>query len=49
MQASRATYSEISKKAGKFPFTLRVLDDEKRARLGATECVQHGLLKAFEV
>lgn len=49
MKASRATFSEISKKAGSFPFTLRTLEEEKKARMGVLECVQHGLLKPFEV
>lgn len=49
MKTSRATYSEISKKAGAFPFTLRSLEEESKARMGVRECVSHGLLKAFEV
>lgn len=49
MKTSRATFSEVSKKAGSFPFVLRVLDDEKKAKFGITECSQHGLLKGFEV
>jgi len=49
MKTSRSVFSEISKKAGAFPFTLRVLDDEKRGKLGVGECVQHGLLRAYEV
>lgn len=49
MKTSRATFSEISKKAGSFPFTLRVLDEESKARMGVRECVQHGLLKKYDV
>lgn len=49
MKTSRATFSEISKKAGSFPFTLRTLEEESKARMGVRECVQHGLLKPFEV
>ncbi|KAH8921330.1 Creatinase/aminopeptidase [Atractiella rhizophila] len=49
MKTSRSTFSEISKKAGPFPFTLRSLEDEKKARMGVQECVQHGLLRPFEV
>ena len=49
MKTSRTTFSEIQKKAGAFPFTLRVLDDEKRARMGVQEAVAHGLLKPYEV
>ncbi|KAK4050940.1 hypothetical protein OIO90_004916 [Microbotryomycetes sp. JL221] len=49
MKASRATFSEISKKAGSFPFTLRVLEDEVKARMGVRECVSHGLLKSYDI
>ncbi|KAL7422100.1 hypothetical protein Q5752_002743 [Cryptotrichosporon argae] len=49
MKTSRATFSEIQKKAGAFPFTLRALDDEKRARMGVQEAVAHGLLKPYEI
>jgi hypothetical protein len=42
MKTSRAVFSEVQKKAGHFPFTLRSLDDEKRARMGVTEAVAHG-------
>ena len=49
MKTSRATFTEISKKAGQFPFTLRMLEDESRARFGVQECVQHGLLKPYHV
>jgi hypothetical protein len=42
MKTSRAVFSEIQKKAGAFPFTLRSLDDEKRARMGVQEAVAHG-------
>ena len=42
MKASRNTFSEITQKAGAFPFTLRMLENETQARLGVTECVQHG-------
>jgi len=49
MKTSRAVFSEIQKKAGPFPFTLRCLEDEKRARMGVQEAVQHGLLRPYEV
>lgn len=49
MKTSRATYGEIVKKAGAFPFTLRTLEDQTKARMGVRECVQHGLLKEFDV
>ena len=49
MKTSRAVFSEVQKKAGAFPFNVRVLEDEKRARLGLQEAVQHGLVKPYEV
>jgi hypothetical protein len=60
MKTSRTVFSEIQKKAGAFPFTLRSLDDEKRARMGVSEAVAHGkfikenaltpgLLKAYDI
>lgn len=49
MKTSRAVFSEVQKKAGPFPFTLRCLEDEKRARMGVQEAVQHGLLRPYEV
>ena len=49
MKTSRAVFSEVQKKAGPFPFNIRCLEDEKRARLGLQEAVQHGLVKPYEV
>ncbi|GAA6019486.1 hypothetical protein JCM10207_001405 [Rhodosporidiobolus poonsookiae] len=49
MKTSRATFSEITQKAGAFPFTLRIMDDEVRARMGTKECVQHSLLRGYDL
>ncbi|TCD61120.1 Curved DNA-binding protein (42 kDa protein) [Steccherinum ochraceum] len=49
MKTSRAVFSEVQKSAGAFPFNIRSLEDEKRARLGLQEAVQHGLVKPYEV
>ena len=49
MKTSRAVYSDVLKKAGAFPINIRVLEDEKKARLGLQEAVQHGLVKPYEV
>ncbi|WFD43236.1 methionyl aminopeptidase [Malassezia psittaci] len=49
MATSRKVYSEIQKKAGAFPFNLRALEDEKRARMGVQECANHNLVTPFEV
>ena len=49
MRNSRSVFSEVQKKAGTFPFNIRCLEDEKRARLGLQEAVQHSLVKPYEV
>lgn len=49
MKTSRDVFSEIQKKSGAFAFTLRTLEDQKRARVGVTEAVAHGLLKPYDV
>ncbi|KAI0685515.1 proliferation-associated protein 1 [Cytidiella melzeri] len=49
MKSSRAVFSELQKKAGAFPFNIRALDDEKKARLGLQEAVQHLLVKPYDV
>ncbi|KAH0585284.1 Proliferation-associated protein 2G4 [Termitomyces sp. J132] len=49
MKNSRAVFSEVQKKAGAFPFNIRSLEDEKRARMGLQEAVQHSLVKPYEV
>lgn len=49
MKTARAVFSEVQKKAGAFPINIRVLEDEKKARLGLQEAVQHGLVKPYEV
>jgi curved DNA binding protein len=49
LKTSRATFSEIQKKAGSFPFSLRSLEDAKKARMGLQECQNHGLVIPFDV
>lgn len=49
MKTSRAVFSEVQKKAGAFPFNIRCLEDEKKARLGLQEAVQHALVKPYDV
>lgn len=48
MKASRFIFSDISQKFPIMPFTARALE-EKRARLGLVECVNHGLLQPYPV
>ena len=49
MKASRALLTEVSAKCGNMPFSLRNLEDEKKARMGVVECVSHKLLEPFHV
>ncbi|KIM67543.1 hypothetical protein SCLCIDRAFT_21074 [Scleroderma citrinum Foug A] len=46
---SRTVFSEMQKRAGAFPVNIRVMEDEKRARLGLQEAVTHSLVKPYEV
>lgn len=48
MKASRFIFSEISQKYPIMPFSARALE-EKRARLGLVECVNHDLLQPYPV
>jgi len=48
LKASRYVYGEIANRFNKLPFTLRALD-EKRGRLGITECLKHDLVKSYPV
>ncbi|CAF2046857.1 unnamed protein product [Brassica rapa] len=48
MKASRFIISEIKEKFPHMPFTARSLE-EKRARLGLVECVNHGHLQPYPV
>lgn len=47
--SSRATLSEIQKKFGTFPFSLRQLEDEKAGKVGIIECVRGGVVRQYEV
>lgn len=49
MKTSRAVFSEAQKKSGAFPFNIRCLEDEKKARMGLQEAVQHGLVREYGV
>lgn len=49
MKASRALLTEVGAKCGTMPFSLRNLEDEKKARMGVVECVSHKLLEPFHV
>jgi curved DNA binding protein len=47
VQASRALLAEVDKKFPTLPFTMRHLNDVRKARLGLPECVSHGLLTPY--
>lgn len=47
MKASRYVLSEVDKKFPTLPFTLRHFDDERQAKMGISECVNHGLLMPY--
>jgi len=49
MKASRFVFSEINKRFPTMPFTMRLIEDSGRARLGLTECLSHELLHAYPV
>jgi len=49
MKASRTLFSEVNKKFPTMPFTIRALEDERQARLGIRECLQHELLTPYPV
>ena len=46
--SSRQTLSEVVKKFGTFPFSLRQLEDEKAAKVGIVECVRSGVVRQYE-
>ena len=47
--SSRQTLSEIVKKFGTFPFSLRQLEDERAAKIGVVESVRSNVLRQYEV
>ncbi|KAK0629768.1 peptidase M24, structural domain-containing protein [Bombardia bombarda] len=47
--SSRKVYSEVQKKFGTFPFSLRQLDDERDAKSGVIECVRNNVFRQYEV
>jgi curved DNA binding protein len=49
MAASRAVLSEIQTKAGAFPFVLRDLEDERKARMGIVECAKHQTVLPYDI
>lgn len=46
--SSRQTLSEIVKRFGTFPFSLRQLDDERAGKVGVVECVRGNVLREYK-
>lgn len=46
---SRKILSEVQKKFGTFPFSLRQLDDERDAKSGVVECVRNNVFRQYEL
>ncbi|OAA55567.1 Peptidase M24, structural domain protein [Niveomyces insectorum RCEF 264] len=46
---SRKIYSEVQKKFGLFPFSLRQLEDERDAKSGVVECVRGNVFRQYEL
>ncbi|ORX51920.1 DNA-binding protein [Hesseltinella vesiculosa] len=49
MAASRQVLSDIQAKAGSFPFSLRDLEDERKARMGIVECAKHQTVLPYDI
>ena len=49
VKASRAFFNEVQKKYPALPFTLRSFEDEKNAKMGIRECVNHNLVLPYQV
>ncbi len=47
--SSRKVLSEVQKKFGTFPFSLRQLEDERDAKSGVIECVRGNVFRQYEV
>lgn len=49
MKASRTFFYEAEKKFGDMPFSLRMFDEEVKAKMGIVECERHELMKPYKV
>jgi curved DNA binding protein len=49
VKSSRTFFNDINKKYPTLPFSLRSLPDEKAAKMGMRECVNHNLLLQYPV
>lgn len=46
---NRIFYTEVIQKHSIMPFNLRNFEDEKKAKMGVMECVNHKLIEPFQV
>mmetsp|Transcript_6073 Transcript_6073/g.6215 ORF Transcript_6073/g.6215 Transcript_6073/m.6215 type:complete len:413 (+) Transcript_6073:131-1369(+) len=49
VKSSRSFFNEVNKRFPTLPFSLRSLPDEKAAKMGMRECVNHNLLLQYPV
>ena len=49
MKGSRYLLNSITNNFPTMPFSLRMVDDERQAKMGVRECVDHNLLSAYPV
>jgi curved DNA binding protein len=49
LKASRGFFSEVTQKHGMMAFNLRDFEDQKKARMGLVECVNHKLIDPYQV
>ena len=49
MKNSRDFYSQVTKRFGPMPFSLRQMENETKAKMGVVECVAHKLVEPFQV
>ena len=49
MKASKYVLNQIQADFPTMPFSLRMVSDERQAKMGVTECVSHNLLSAYPV
>jgi len=49
LKAARAFFSEVQSKHGTMAFNLRDFEDEKKAKLGVSECVKMKLIDPYQV
>jgi len=49
MKASRSFFSEVNRRFPTVPFTVRAVEDQRTAKLGLVECLNHELLLEYPV